>query len=236
MTAAEILKIVYDSTSKLLKVGLQAGSNLIGKVSIDQTTDGTTNKVQARNTTHDNLQCNANLQVGDSDVSTTNQLPVKSNQSQVSATITRPDNATPYSIGDVVGQDPAANLSFANVCTANGAGFIIMGVNLIINTNSVPAGMTTFKLHLYNAAPTAAITDNLAYNLASGDRAKYLGYITLATPVDLGDTLFSQNDNINFKSKLAAGATTIYGVLQTNTAFTPTNNCVKSIELKVVEV
>lgn len=41
-------------------------------VTIDQTTDGTTNKVQARNATHGDFQVNANLQVGNADVDATN--------------------------------------------------------------------------------------------------------------------------------------------------------------------
>jgi hypothetical protein len=58
-------------------VSIAAGSSIIGKVGIDQTTDGTTNKVQARNATHDNFNANANLQVGDADVSVSNAVPVK---------------------------------------------------------------------------------------------------------------------------------------------------------------
>ena len=48
-----------------------------GKFGIDQTTDGITNKVQSRNATHDNFNANANLQVGDIDVSDLNPVPVK---------------------------------------------------------------------------------------------------------------------------------------------------------------
>lgn len=45
----QALEDLWDKTNHLLKVGLSPGSNLIGKVSIDQTTDGVTNKVQAVN-------------------------------------------------------------------------------------------------------------------------------------------------------------------------------------------
>jgi hypothetical protein len=47
MNIEEYFKRVWDSTSNFIKVGLSAGSALIGKVSIDQTTPGTTNKVIA---------------------------------------------------------------------------------------------------------------------------------------------------------------------------------------------
>lgn len=52
---------------KYEQVKIAAGTAIVGKVGIDQTTDGTTNKVQARNATADNFQVNANLQVGDAD-------------------------------------------------------------------------------------------------------------------------------------------------------------------------
>ena len=53
-----------------------AGSAIIGQVGIDQTTDGTTNKVQSRNATHDNFNVNANIQVGDTDVANGNPVPI----------------------------------------------------------------------------------------------------------------------------------------------------------------
>lgn len=69
------IKIYYDGTlydyDDIVKVivnsALPAGTNIIGKMGIDQTTDGTTNKVQARNATHDNFNANANLQVNNAD-------------------------------------------------------------------------------------------------------------------------------------------------------------------------
>lgn len=51
---------------------LPTGTKIIGKVGIDQTADGTTNKVQARNSAHDDLQTNANLQVNNADNSVSN--------------------------------------------------------------------------------------------------------------------------------------------------------------------
>lgn len=62
---------------------IPAGTKLIGKVGFDQTTDGTTNKVQARNTTHDDLQVNANLQVNNADNSVSNPAFVEVTGSKV---------------------------------------------------------------------------------------------------------------------------------------------------------
>lgn len=73
-TAAESIKDT-DGIKKITDA-LPAGTNIIGQVGIDQTTDGTTNKVRAFQPTHDNLNANANIQVGDADVANGNPVPV----------------------------------------------------------------------------------------------------------------------------------------------------------------
>lgn len=148
----------------------------------------------------------------------------------VSATQTRPNNTTGYSALDVVGTDAATNLAFENILTA-GAAFIITGAKLRIDINAIPSGMLGFRLHLYNAAPTA-ITDNAAYNLPSGDRAKYLGYLDFLVMEDMGDTLWAQATN-TLSGKLAAESTTLYGILQTIGAYTPAAQTVHTAFLDV---
>ena len=188
-----------------------------------------------------------NLQflVGGRPVGATNPLPIKG---EVDAKLTgsragltvlasqaRPDNIVAYEAGDVVGQDPAANIEFTNVLSDAGGNFIVLGTRLRIDVGAIPPGMTGFRLHLYNAAPTAII-DGGVFDLPSGDRDKYLGYITITTPVDLGNTLIAQDDGINFTGKLADESTSMYGVLQTLGAFTPTAQCAKTITLNIVGV
>ena len=154
---------------------------------------------------------------------------------KVSASQTRPDNTTAYAALDVVGRDPAANIEFANVHPTAGGAFVVLGARLRIDVAAIPAGMSSFRLHLYDAAPTA-IADNAVYNLPSGDRAKYLGVIEISGVQDIGDTLFAQADEVNFTGKLAAASTTLYGILQTVGAFTPTAQAVKTITLNIAEV
>lgn len=150
----------------------------------------------------------------------------------VSATQTRPNDTTAYAAGDVVGTDAATNLIFSNVLPDNGAGFVILGARLRIDVAAIPSGMTGFRLHLYNAAPTA-IADNAAYNLIAADRAKYLGFITISGVRDNGNTLWGQDDGLNITGKLAAGSATLYGVLETIAAYTPTASVVKTVTLNV---
>ena len=153
----------------------------------------------------------------------------------VSASSTRPNDTTAYTALDVVGENPAANLIFNNVLSNAGGTFIITGARLRIDAAAQPSGMSSFRLHLYNAAPTA-IVDNAAYNLPAADRAKYLGSILLSSLGDFGDTLYYQEDNVNLELKLAADSTTLYGILQTVGAFTLTAQTVKTITLAVAGV
>ena len=171
----------------------------------------------------------------DAFVSNTSPIEVTSGASKSSVTHTRPNNTTAYAIGDVVGTDPATNLSFSDVSTIAGGYVIITGVSLEIDVGSVPSGMSSFRLHLYDSAPTA-ITDNLAYNLPSADRSKYLGYIEIYAPSDLGDTLWVRVDNVNLLVKLANGSTTLYSMLETRAAYTPSAQAVKKVTLYCLEV
>jgi hypothetical protein len=152
---------------------------------------------------------------------------------ETSANFTRPNDTNDYLALDVVGSSPGANLTFSNVLANAGGTFAILSAKLRIDVSAVPSGMSGFRLHLYNAAPTA-IADNDPYNLPAADRAKYLGYITLSNPSDLGDTLCGQDEGVNFVRKLAEGSTTLYGILQTIGAYTPTAQSVKTITLETV--
>ena len=147
----------------------------------------------------------------------------------VTATQTRPNNVTAYTALDVVGTDPAANMTFATGL-ATGTGFVIFGARLRIDAAAIPAGMTSFRLHLYTSAPTA-IADNAAFGLIAGDRAKYLGYVEISGVLGLGATLWAEVDNINFTGKLAEASSTLYGVLQTVGAYTPTASVVKTVSI-----
>jgi hypothetical protein len=158
---------------------------------------------------------------------------VKSPCGSPSVTITRPDNTTAYTASDVVGTSPATNIEFENVLPTAGEHYYITGSRLVYNANAVPASMSTFTLHLFNAAPTA-IADNSAWSLASADKDKYLGSITITLPIDLGDVLVSHDDSINIKRKLATDSTSIYGQLVTDGAFTPAAEAVIDISLEVI--
>jgi hypothetical protein len=82
--------------------------------------------------------------------------------------------------------------------------------------------MTSFRLHLYDATPPSATADNAAWDLPAGDRANYLGYVDLGSPVDVGATLYVQTDQVN--KQFRASTADLYGYLVTNGGFTPAAN------------
>jgi hypothetical protein len=156
------------------------------------------------------------------------------------ATIIRPSNTTAYTAGDVVGEadsgTPAnagsAIKEFASIGPSAGT-IIITGADLRIDVNAVPAGMTSFRLYLYDVSPTA-ILDNAAWDFVSGDRGKLLGYVDLGSPVDVGSTLYVQATGINLQVKLASGSTSLYGELVTNGGYTPASGTVHVIRLRSI--
>lgn len=146
----------------------------------------------------------------------------------VTKTLTRPNDTIAYSAGDVIGTATSSIIEFQNVGPA-GSKIRIDEFMMLIETNAVPSGMSGFKFHLYNAAPTT-IADNLSFNLAIADKGKYQGFIPVGLPIRQGDTLLAQESNLNKIVTLVT--TSLFGVLETAGAFTPTANCIKNFWMR----
>jgi hypothetical protein len=158
-------------------------------------------------------------------------VTVKSGTRRAFASTTRPNDTAAYAAGDVIGTatGSTAAITFANI-GAEGKVIRITGTRHEIDVSSIPSGMTSFRLHLYNVTPPSALGDNAAWDLPSGDRASYLGYVDLGSPVDLGSTLYVQQTGLD--NDFLMGATTdLFGYLVTNTAYTPTASAIKSTTL-----
>ncbi len=155
---------------------------------------------------------------------------------------TRPNNTDTYTALDVVGESPASNLEFGGIGPeAEGAvngKVVITHAALRMDRNSVPAGMTQFRLHLFNDAPTA-IADNAAFNLIDADRDKYQGYIEIPQPLDLGDTIYNDTEGGYYPVRKEVEVNSIgnlYGVLQTVGAYTPAAKTSFTVSLKAVSI
>lgn len=192
---------VTNAGTFAVQATLQAGSAIAGKVGIDQTTPGTTDSVT-----------------------------VKSSAYSAAVSQTRPNDTSAYTANDVLGTatGSTAALTFA-IAPSGGGEVMITSAALEEDATAVISGEVGYRLHLYNVTPPSALGDNAAWDLPSGDRASYLGYIDLGQPVDLGSTLYIESNGINKQIKAASG--NVYGYLVTLGGFTPAAQSVKVITL-----
>lgn len=145
--------------------------------------------------------------------------------------VTRPSNTTAYTAGDVVGAT-AATITFTSIGIAS-SHLLVTSATLLWETTAVIAGMSSFRLHLYDVTPPSALADNAVWDLPAGDRSSYLGYIDMGIPVDFGSSLYQQTDNVNKQIRLGA-STSVFGYLVSNSAYTPASASVYRIALHTV--
>lgn len=158
------------------------------------------------------------------------QITVDGRAYSSSVTITRPSNTTAYTAGDVVGDTGGSAIITLSSIGPTAGYVIVQSAALIFSDSVVPAGMGAFRVHLYNASPNA-IADNAPFDLLSGERSKYVGYIDLAAPQDFGSTIYTQVDYPGRLIKLAAASTTLYAEIETRGAYTPVS--ASTIELRM---
>jgi hypothetical protein len=150
------------------------------------------------------------------------------------ATITRPSNTTGYTAGDVVGDTGGSAIVSLTSAGPSGGFVLVQSVSLVFSDSVVPSGMAAFRIHLYSASPTA-IADNAAFDLVSGDRDAYMGYIDLPAPLDLGSTIYTQADYPGRLIKLAAASTTLFAEIETRGAYTPVSASTVSLRINTLE-
>lgn len=145
-------------------------------------------------------------------------------------TLTRTADTNAYAANDVIGAatGSTAALTFTSMGPSGGE-VVLTSVSLEIDAAALITSESSYRLYLYNVTPPSALGDNAAWDLPSGDRASFLGYVDLGTPVDLGSTLYVQSDNINKQIKLSG--TSIFAYLTTTAAYTPTSARVHIITL-----
>jgi hypothetical protein len=148
-------------------------------------------------------------------------------------TMTRPADATAYAAGDVMGESPVASYyTFTPVAASSLGTMTVTQASLQVDTGVVTTiGQT--RLHLFKAAPTAQL-DNAAFSVPAADRANYLGYVTMETPIVCGDTAIS-TASLDFKAYVDEGARTLYGVLQAVTGFTPATGTSQKVTIHTQE-
>jgi hypothetical protein len=132
--------------------------------------------------------------------------------SAVSASATFTPAASAHGAADVVG----GAQSFALAANSGGR-LMITSATLEIAGGTAEA--TAWRLYLYSVTPPSALADDAVFDLPSGDRASFLGFIDLGTAVDLGSTQWVEALQINKQIKLAG--TGVFGYLVNLSAVTP---------------
>jgi hypothetical protein len=149
-------------------------------------------------------------------------------------TITRPSNTTAYVAGDVVGDTGGSAILTLENAGPSGGFVLLQSISLVFSDSTVISGMVAYRLHFYQTSPTA-IADNALFNLVSGDRDTYMGYVDLPAPIDLGNSLYTQADYAGRLVKLATGSTTLYAELETRGAYTPASASTISVRVNTLE-
>lgn len=152
-----------------------------------------------------------------------------------SVTLTRTADTSAYTANDVIGAatGSTAALEFPNIGRRGGGQFLLTTIQFEIDVAAVISGMTSYRLHLYNVTPPSALGDNAAFDLPSGDRASYLGFVDLGTPVDLGSTLYVETNQYNKQIEVPSSGS-LFGYLVTIGAYTPSSAMVHKITLHSV--
>lgn len=137
---------------------------------------------------------------------------------KLSDTFKRPNDTTAYLANDVVSDSTSSPtlLDFSTGLITQG--IYINNAVLIVYLAAAIGGMDTWTLHLYSSAITAK-NDNSAFDIISADRTSYIGSFDFAALTDIGSTLISQKTGINIVVNTPARK--LYGILETNGAFTP---------------
>lgn len=124
--------------------------------------------------------------------------------------------ATSHNAGDSVGG--AGTFQFYSSDYKGGDYVIIRTASLLIAGATIET--TAWVLHLYNAAPTV-VADDGAWDLsAAADLAKYIGKVDLAQVIDLGSSLYIENNAVN-KPVLIPSGGALTGYLVNGSTLTP---------------
>lgn len=114
---------------------------------------------------------------------------------------------------------PDVNGGAQQFSTVGVSGERVMITSATLEIDGGSAEATAWRLYLYNITPPSAIADDATWDLPSGDRASFLGYVDLGTAIDLGSTQWVEAHGINKQIKLASA--NVFGYLVNLTTVTP---------------
>ncbi|OWK42214.1 beta strand repeat-containing protein [Fimbriiglobus ruber] len=200
---------------------LAAGTNLIGKFGIDQTTPGTTNAVSVGFVGGSAVTLNQKTKG--------NSIPVVQSGPQIisGGSFTRPANTTAYAQGQLVANSTTAGsvtVPTASLASANDVPVSIIGARLIVGNTSLTNG--AFRIHLFSALPTIASGDGAAISVSMTNWCGSLD-VTLvyagSDSVAVGKAAPSPGMGTAINAAPSTGTQTVYWLIEARSAYTPTS-------------
>jgi len=186
---------------------IAAGSAIIGKVGIDQTTSGTTNAVYP--------------------LATENHIgQVLGHAFKQASALTTTNGA--YSASDVVG----AKFTLTNIARVS-TGLVLLQ-SIAVQCKSTQTGALT--LLIFDADPTGTtLTDNTALSVAAADIFKVKVAVPITQYRNLGTGVVYTADNLAILLQPSSGKD-LYAALITETAWTLTSTSDISVDVKALQV
>ncbi len=220
--ASPTANTVLDRLKALLTgIVIAAGSAIIGKVGIDQTTPGTTNGVQV----------NAALPAG------TNAIGgIFGYWATATTQFTRPNDTTAYAANDAMSDSTSApttgGFTLSNVARASGGSGII--TDMVIGISTAAATSLQGEIWIFDQAVTN-INDNAAFALSDGDRDTLVGIVPFTTASGATNNASAWVSGLNLGFTCVGTANLRYLVKVLN-AYTPAALEVLTVRAKVSQV
>lgn len=219
-------------------VALPAGTNLLGKVGLDQTTPGTTNAVAP-------ISGQAGVAGGAGAVGATVQrvtlasddpLVAKTgNIVTISTDVTRPANATAYTANNAMSDSTSApttgGYTLTGAARVSGGGGVI--TDAIITTSADQSTLLQGEVWIFNQAVTN-INDNSAFAVSDAEIKTCVGKIAFAFE-DSGNNGFYHATNLGI-GFVCSGSANLRFLLKVKNAYTPVSGEVITVTLKIIQV
>lgn len=253
-TGSQRVTIASDQTAFSVNVGtvttlpaLVAGSALIGKVGIDQTTVGTTNAVSIGQLGANTISSgNGTAGTGTLRVSiasdSTGQVALAAGTNTIGAaygfagtattTITRPADTSAYTANDAFADSTSApttgGFTLSSMCRSSGGSGILTDATFVYSTSVAVSGI----VYLYDSAPTAQ-NDNAAWSVSDSDQLKLVGTIPFTTVADGANAVQNvQNLNLGYT---CSGSSNLRYMVKITTAYTPASGDTLTLRAKFVQ-
>lgn len=149
---------------------------------------------------------------------------------EASATFTRPADTTPYGQYDAVSNSTSAPtiMTFADVGSVVGEDVSITEAIVI---SSAAAALPNFRLWLLNAS-VAATNDNSKLDISDANSTKVVAIIKIEDAYQTNSNSRAESANLAKQVGLASDSKTLYGLLQTDEAYTPASGEVFTVILR----